>query len=245
MLYDCELTKVNFCYRCRLKSLLPHEQIRLVVDKNNFSYLLVALLVLLFGIPLADDLAILSGPVVRAFLFSMLFVIGVWSLRGSGWFFLAGIAFVVVGILFNILAINSQSTIFLLGSFSSLFGFLFVSIACTLKQVAVGSEVSVNRLVGAVCVYLLLGTMWAVAYTVLDLLVPGSFQGFSSLDDFGRDSEWLYFSFVTMTTLGYGDITPVSAIARFLAYSQAIFGQFYVAILVAGLVSAYISSRQR
>ena len=61
------------------------------MDKNNFSYLLVALLVLLFGIPLADDLAILSGPVVRAFLFSILFVIGVWSLRGSGWFFLAGI----------------------------------------------------------------------------------------------------------------------------------------------------------
>ena len=57
------------------------------------------------------------------------------------------------------------------------------------------------------------------------------------------DSEWLYFSFVTMTTLGYGDIAPVSAIARVLAYMQAVFGQFYIAILVAGLVGAYISRR--
>ncbi len=214
------------------------------MGKNNFSYLLLALLILLFGIPLADDLAILSGPVVRAFLISCLLVIGIWSLRGSGRFFTIGMAFVVVGILLNVLAFNSQSTVFMLGSFAALFGFLLVTISCTLKQVAIGQEVSVNRLVGAVCVYLLLGTMWAVAYTVLDLLAPGSFQGFSSLDDFGWDSEWLYFSFVTMTTLGYGDITPVSATARFLAYSQAVFGQFYIAVLVAGLVSAYISKRK-
>jgi len=214
------------------------------MEKNNFSYLLLALLILLFGIPLADDLEILSGRVVRVFLISGMLVIGVWSLKESGRFFLIGMAFVIAGVLLNVLAINSQSTVFMLGSFVSLFGFLSVAIACTLKQVVVGAEVSVNRLVGAVCVYLLLGTMWAVAYTVLDLLAPGSFQGFSSLDNFGWDSEWLYFSFVTMTTLGYGDITPVSATARFLAYSQAVFGQFYVAVLVAGLVSVYISKRQ-
>jgi hypothetical protein len=57
------------------------------------------------------------------------------------------------------------------------------------------------------------------------------------------DSDWLYFSFVTMTTLGYGDLLPLSGAARLLAYLQAVFGQFYIAILVAGLVSAYISSR--
>ena len=60
----------------------------------------------------------------------------------------------------------------------------------------------------------------------------------------GWDSTWLYFSFVTMSTLGYGDITPVSAIARMLTYMQAVFGLFYIAILVAGLVGAYVSGRQ-
>jgi len=63
------------------------------------------------------------------------------------------------------------------------------------------------------------------------------------MEDREWDSEWLYFSFVTMATLGYGDIAPVSAIARALAYIQAVFGQFYIAILVAGLVGAHITHR--
>jgi len=72
------------------------------------------------------------------------------------------------------------------------------------------------------------------------MLIPGAFS-----PDAGRmveTSEWLYYSFVTMTTLGYGDIVPISASARALAYGQSIVGQFYIAILVAGLVSAYIAS---
>ena len=80
-------------------------------------------------------------------------------------------------------------------------------------------------------------------YTLVDAVSPGSFAGFSPMDDFGWDSEWLYFSFVTMTTLGYGDILPVSATARALAYMQAVVGQFYIAVLVAGLVGAYVSTK--
>ena len=94
------------------------------------------------------------------------------------------------------------------------------------------------------CVYLLLGVIWAMVYTILDVISPGSFHGILRLDEPGWDSAWLYFSFVTMTTLGYGDLLPISATARALAYMQAVVGQFYIAILVAGLVSAYISSRQ-
>jgi len=75
------------------------------------------------------------------------------------------------------------------------------------------------------------------------LCIGNSPPGRSPSPDRGWDSEWLYFSFVTMTTLGYGDILPVSAAARGLAYMQAIVGQFYIAILVAGLVSAYVSNR--
>lgn len=211
------------------------------MEKNNFSYLLLALLILLFGMPLAEDLSILTGPVFRPLMFSSLLSIGILSLRGSGRFFILGLAFVVVGILLNVLAFNRLSSTFLYASYASLFGFLLVAISYTLKRVVVGTTISANRVVGAVCVYLLLGVLWALAYTGLDLLAPGSFQGFASFDEYSWDSEWLYFSFVTMTTLGYGDITPVSATAKFLAYSQAVFGQFYIAVLVAGLVGAYIA----
>ncbi|NOR66626.1 MAG: hypothetical protein GQ528_04645 [Woeseiaceae bacterium] len=214
------------------------------MNKNNFSWLLLALFVFLVVVPIADDLAIVSRPVIRALAFSCLVFIGIWSLRGSGRPFSVGIAFVIAGIVFNVLAVNLSSPVYLYASYAALFGFLLVAISFTLKQIAMDTDISPNRVVGAVCVYLLLGVIWAVAYTMLEMISPGSFGGFTPLRGRGWDSEWLYFSFVTMTTLGYGDILPVSATARVLAYMQAVFGQLYVAILVAGLVSALISSRQ-
>lgn len=214
------------------------------MNKNNFTYLLAALLVMLLGIPLAHDLAVASAPLIRSLMFSLLLIIGIWSLRGGGRYFTVGMTFVVAGVLLNVLAVNIDSRILFFGSFAALFGFLLVAITFTLKQVAFSTEITLNRLVGAVCVYLLLGTIWAVAYSLVDVVSPGSFTGFAPQDGLGWDSEWLYFSFVTMTTLGYGDITPVSATAKFLAYSQAVFGQFYIAVLVAGLVGAYIARRQ-
>ena len=223
---------------------MRQNQMRQPVDKNNFSYLLLALLILLFGIPLADDLSLGSVPLVRALVFSLLMVVGVRSLRGGGRYFSVGMAFAVIGVLLNVLAVNLDSAAMFYGSIVALFGFLLVAIVFTLTRVAIGTDINFNRVIGAVCVYLLLGAIWAFAYSFFDAVSPGSFTGFSPLEDREWDSEWLYFSFVTMTTLGYGDISPVSATARALAYMQAVFGQFYIAILVAGLVSAYISKRQ-
>jgi len=213
------------------------------VEKRNFFWLLGALLVFLLGVPLADDLMMLSGPVVKPFVFSCFLVIGIWSLKSFARFFFLGIALVIAGIILNVLVASFPSTVFLYGSLAALFSFLLIAVFCTFKQVVFDTDISANRLVGAVCIYLLLGVIWAVAYSILEMIVPGSFQGFSPLEDREWDSEWLYFSFVTMTTLGYGDISPVSATARALAYIQAVFGQFYIAILVAGLVGAHITHR--
>jgi hypothetical protein len=217
---------------------------RQIVNKNNFSWLLLALLVFLFIVPVADDLAVLSNPVVRALSFSLLVLIGVWSLRGGGRIYTLGIFFVVAGIIANILAANFPSPVFQYASYGAFFGFLLTAISYALVRVGSETHISANRLIGAVCIYLLLGVIWAVAYTIVDMIDPGSFKGLTPHDGRGWDSDWLYFSFVTMTTLGYGDISPVSATAKAIAYLQAVFGQFYIAILVAGLVSAYISGRQ-
>jgi hypothetical protein len=204
---------------------------------------LIALLILLIAIPLADDLNLAGVPLVRALVFSCLLVIGVWSLKDGGRFFPVGMAFVIAGVILNVIAIKSQSAFFQYGSILLLIGFLLVAITFTMKQVAIGTDINTNRIVGAICIYLMLGVIWAMAYTVVDLASPGSFAGFSPMDDVGWNSEWLYFSFVTMTTLGYGDILPVSATARGLAYMQAVVGQFYIAVLVAGLVGAYVSTK--
>ena len=96
---------------------------------------------------------------------------------------------------------------------------------------------------------LLLGVLWANAYSVLDILHPESFTfalGESSADGAmrlgGEQSIFpLYFSFVTMTTLGYGDITPKSEIGEDLAILQALTGQIYLAVILARIVSLLVT----
>ena len=213
-----------------------------MLQEKNFSWLLAALLVFLIANPLAEVLG-LPDRLMRALTFSWLLAVGVWSLRGFGRYFAAGLVLVIAGILLNILAANTASSDFALFSMAAVLGFLLLAIGCTLSQIVLGNEVSINRLVGAISLYLLLGVLWAVAYAALELLSAGSFSGDLATGPNGWGSDWLYFSFVTMTTLGYGDVTPISSVARLLAYMQAVFGLFYIAIFVAGLVGAYVSNR--
>ena len=215
------------------------------MKSGNFVWLLAALLVFLLGVPIADDFDMIGKPIARAFAFSTLLGIGVLSLKGGGRLFGLAMFFAVTGIIMNVVATRTSSLWLIYSSFVSILGFLLTTIFYTFRKVATDSDISANRIVGAIAVYLLLGVLWAVAYTLVELSWPNSISGFEVGAGTHWDSEWLYFSFVTMTTLGYGDIAPVSAIARALAYMQAVLGQFYIAILVAGLVSAYITKKNR
>lgn len=214
------------------------------VGQTNFFYLLGALLFLLVAVPLTHDFNLLSPKMDRAFFFSVLMIVGARSLKGGGRFFTVGMVLAVVGVALNVLAVGQSSMVYQYGSALSLIAFLLVAITYTMRQVVFGTELNTNRLVGVVCVYLLLGVIWALMYSLVELAAPGSFTGIDAGVDAGWDSNWIYFSFVTLTTLGYGDITPVSSTARSLVYLQAIAGLFYMAVLVAGLVSAYISDKQ-
>jgi hypothetical protein len=95
-----------------------------------------------------------------------------------------------------------------------------------------------DRIRGAIAAYLLIGLVWVFAYRLVDYLSPGA------LRTPGRGPQTVaYFSFVTLTTLGYGDITPIHPAARVLAIAEALVGQLYPAILLGRLVSLQISSR--
>jgi hypothetical protein len=103
------------------------------------------------------------------------------------------------------------------------------------KHFLVRERASAQRIAGAVTIYLLIGLIWARLYQVLELLAPGSFR---FPQDEGLSAAGLsYFSFVTLATLGYGDITPVSLVARDLAVLEAVMGQLYMVILISRLVS--------
>lgn len=125
---------------------------------------------------------------------------------------------------------------------SDLLGSLFLLYICilVLKHVFVSRRVTQDLICASLCVYLLIGVMWAGLYSAIDHVQPGSFtQGISSRDQLSVDA--LYFSFTTLTTLGYGDIGPVTPWARMLAAIEAIIGQIYLAVLVARLVGLHIS----
>lgn len=102
-------------------------------------------------------------------------------------------------------------------------------------------SVTSDTLYGAICAYLLIGHTWTTLYVLLEAVHPGSFYvgAAQNPDQVMTISDLAYFSIVTLTTLGYGDITPVTSAARSFATLEALFGVLYNAILIARLVGLY------
>jgi hypothetical protein len=99
--------------------------------------------------------------------------------------------------------------------------------------------ITADIIIGAICVYFLIGMMWASIFSILEILQPGSFQMPESMAP--DQSNFIYHSFVTLTTLGYGDITPLTAPSRSMSVLEAITGQLYIAVLIARLVGIHIA----
>jgi hypothetical protein len=107
----------------------------------------------------------------------------------------------------------------------------------TLIQVFSPGAITVHRVLGAIAAYLLIGLMWSYAYFLADMIIPGSIHPtVNAQEDVAPMARYVYFSFTTLTTLGYGDIVPVHPIARTLAVCEGLIGQLYPAVLIAGLL---------
>jgi hypothetical protein len=124
-------------------------------------------------------------------------------------------------------------------------GLLFIGFVVVqlLRFIVYAPRVDSEVLCAAIAGYLLSGFAWSLAYALLGRLDPNSFV--FTLDPKSGQSmngfTGLYFSFITLSTVGYGDIIPVSEMARMLAIVEAMFGMFYMALLIARLVSLYSS----
>ncbi len=111
---------------------------------------------------------------------------------------------------------------------------------------------TVDTIFGAVCVYLLIGLSFAMICMLIEFALPGSFvtsgNGITDLNlrvaGQSNFSTSIYYRFVTLTTLGYGDLMPVSPPARTLSYIEAVIGQIYLTVLIARLVGLHISQRK-
>lgn len=111
-----------------------------------------------------------------------------------------------------------------------------------LTQIFRPGRVTHVRIQGAIAVYLLFGIAWAHAFRITAILHPGSFV--FQAGELSTVADWIYYSFVTLTTVGYGDITPTAQISRTLAVGEALVGQLYLAVMIARLVAMEIVSWQ-
>ena len=214
-----------------------------ISENNNFIYLTLSLLLLLLGASLVDQFTVKHGQqLVQAFTVITL-ISGIMRFRNSKLSFRIGSGVVVVVVVaVSLLGIwLDESGLYNLHLVILIVFYIWVT-WLAIGQVLFSGPVDSNRIVGAICVYLLLGLIWALCYLLIAQLVPGAYNGLEQAPWYENFSAVAYYSYVTLTTLGYGDISPVVPIARFLVYMEAITGVLYMAILVASLVGIRLSN---
>lgn len=214
------------------------------IKRANFHYMLLGLLALLFAQPILQEIYERPPSFWLSLAFDAVLIIGVWTLVESRVAFAMGLVLAVLSVVSTGIGVVWPSRPIELVTMLILFVFCGLSLWFAMRGVLQDETVDLNRLTGAICVYLLLGVMWGIAYAVVAYVFPGSFTGLGDTYTFDNWTKLLYYSFVTLTTLGYGDITPVRPVAQALAYLQAVAGIFYIAILVGTLVGAFLSRKQ-
>jgi hypothetical protein len=216
-----------------------------VSENNNFIYLTIGIVLLLFVGAIVDQFPGLKGhQLVQAFS-AVNIAIGIYGFKRSSLFFRTGLGLLALTVSIVLVGEFMEELKLFYLHLVVLFCFYLWSTWLASKQVLFGGNIDANRIVGAICIYLLMGLVWAMMYLFIAQAVPGAFNGIAQEVWYHNFADLAYYSFVTLTTLGYGDISPVAPIAKFLVYMEAVFGVFYMAILVASLVGIGINQAQK
>jgi len=217
-----------------------------ISKNNNFKYLFVALTSLLFFMALINEI---KNPfldnMIEIVILLVLFV-GVHSIKSErSWTYAV---YIMIAILFLVFISRNffwDSPIIGYIHIFLLLAFFMGSFHLSAMQIFTSQEVDENMIMGSVVLFLLLGLIWTMLYLLILYIFPDSFNGLEALRWQDNFSKIAYFSFVTLTTLGYGDISPSNTVSQFFVYSEAIVGVFYIAVIVSTLVAARVDSARR
>ncbi|MBA3602835.1 MAG: two pore domain potassium channel family protein [Parachlamydiaceae bacterium] len=181
--------------------------------------------------------------------FTLLILSTIYTVEKQQTILISGFFFLTPFIYFDALGFHYHSMIYmaLAHLFSSIF--TLVAIIILMRKILHASKVNAELIFGAMMVYLLSGILWANFYFIEDIICPGCFNGVGILNFdntnflsiYEQQFNFLYYSFATLATLGMGDITPLSHLAKSLTAMEAMFGQLFVAIIIAKLVSVWWS----
>lgn len=211
---------------------------------GSFTFLLICLGIVLFGTPFSThDRAAFD---ITDLILPALIISGVYALSRRRLHLMIGIGLALVAFIGRGVALAqpagwSARTLGILDYATDLPILAFLT-AMVFTRVVRSADVNWDTISGSICVYLLIGAIWAELYALTVATDPTAFT--FTVDppaDISRLGLMMYFSFVTLTTLGYGDVLPHSHMARSLASLEAVIGPLYLTIMIARLVGLHIS----
>jgi len=212
-----------------------------ITYENNFTYLCIALIALLFSAAVVQEFPNTWGEDFFSFVSILMLMVSIKSMKTEiAW---KGMVYVLIALLV-VFTVISKFFVFPAIPYLILLLLLFFfmgSFSSSYKKILFEGKVDKNKIVGSLSLYLLLGLIWTVVYLLLLQIDPHAFSGMEAATWQENFSTVAYYSFVTLTTLGYGDILPKNHLAEFFVYMEAIIGVFYMAIIVATLISLGIA----
>lgn len=213
-----------------------------ILPKGRFMKLLVLLLGMLVLAPLLEEL--FQVQVVGEFFFSAVTCYAVYSFSRNKRLLAAAVALALPAIASMWVKPFVQVKWFAICG--ELCGSVFVAIVTVaiLAHIFRQKDINTDTIAGAIVAYLFMAVMWSLLYSVLEAAHPGAFKFAEGVTLVGRE-RFTYFSLVTITTVGYGDIVPVTHVARAFANLEAVVGQLYLVILVSWLVGMYVSTKSK
>jgi len=220
--------------------------------QQRFHIMLAFMVLLMVQLPVMNYWKFGHFPVIRDALntlfFSLLLIFSIYSINGTRRSWLMAISLVGLGIVCKIMYLLFGGTFLFVAYHTFYIIFLAIVIYSIVQFLFQNRQVDSNMISASLCCFLLLGLFWAVLYSLTAYLAPDSFHisvadGSVTNMYFGLGNSVLsvYYSYVTLTTLGYGDMYPVSSISRMLAALEALTGQLYLVVIVARLVGLHIA----
>lgn len=215
-----------------------------ISTENNFSYLTIMLVILLSASAVAEEFFGELGQRAVQSATILTLIIGIWTLKSSATWFRSKFGFVLalVAILFMNIILDVIGLDFV--QLFLILAFFIWTTYLAARQVLFTGMIDGNKIIGSICIYLLLGLIWTTLYLLVLEVSPNAFNGLAHASWYQNFPIVTYYSFVTLTTLGYGDISPLAPLARFLVFMEAVVGVFYMAILVASLIGVRMSEHQ-
>lgn len=211
---------------------------------GRFTILLASILLLLACQPIFSGHTLAQNFITVSI--SLVLLSAIWAFRTTKVYFAMALILMVPSIGGRLaLQITANPMIEMVAALSSCL-FLTVTVFALVTRLFTVSSVTLDTISAAICAYLLMGVAWAYAYAALELHNPGSFSGMeNTVSHIASLHNFTYYSFVCMTTTGYGDIVALSEGARGLSVIEAVSGQLYMAILIARLVGLQVAQSMR